>query len=149
MNTNYFTGFDEKYDDFLEVFIDNLPHGSGINYDWNGHMPKNGDYVTFGNSFDCYTEYGFHDGSQDFFIRILKTDFIRLSQEYHKVTNYLYHPAIDKAKRNFLALLDFIRSDFTLHYSGGNYKAEKYMLGDYLLDTIAYSFELLGEEVTK
>jgi hypothetical protein len=150
MNDNFFTGyFDHKYDDFLKVFIDNLPSGSGIDCEWSGNMPKSGDYVTFGNSYHCMNENGFYDGYQDFFIRILKVDFIRLALEYHKVTNYLYHPAIDKAKRNFLALLDFIRNDFTLHYSGGNYKAEKYYLIDYLLDTIAYSFEMMGEEVTK
>ena len=149
MNTNYFTGFDEKYDDFLEVFIDNLPHGSGIDCEWWGNMPKSGDYVTFGNSYHCMNENGFYDGYQDFFIRILKVDFIRMALEFHKIKFYLHQPSVAIAKRNFFALKDFIRNDFTLHYSGGNYKAEKYMLTDYLVDTISYSFELLGDEVTR
>ena len=147
MNKNYFTGFDEKYDDFLEFFIDMLPHGSGINCDWGGNMPQSGGYVTFSNSYHCMDENGFYDGYQDFFIRFLKTDFIRLSEEFYGVKGYRYQPNVEIAKRNMLALLDFVQSDFTLHYSGGNYLAKKHYLDDYLNDTIAYGFELMGENI--
>ena len=79
MNQNFFTGyFDHKYDDFLEFFVDNLPSGSGIDCEWSGNMPEFGNFVTFSNSYHCMNESGY-DGYQDFFIRILKTDFIRMA----------------------------------------------------------------------
>lgn len=138
MNINYFTGFDLIYfgdaingkqidgsSDKLEWFIDSLPHGSGIDCTWGGHMPVNGRYVYFSNSYHCMDENGFYDGYQDFTLRLDKKDFIAF------------------LSGDEWASIDFIW-DFKIQFNNGHYLADKHMLKDYLDDLFAY---VLGEIV--
>jgi hypothetical protein len=138
MNNNY-TGFDQFDDDALEYFIENLPHGSGINCEWSGNIPETGDYVYISNSYQCMNENGFYDGYQDFSIRILRVDFARLMDFYQKYEAYQYIPSKERVQGLFNATLEMIKDDFVLQFNNGQYKAERYMLRDYLEDTIRWS----------
>ena len=71
-----------------------------------------GDYIIARNSYHCMDEYGFYDGWQDFSIVIEKDEY--------------------KGK---------YQNNIRLHFHNGHYKADKYMLRDYLEDIIYYCLE--------
>lgn len=120
-------------------FADQLPHGSGIDCKWEYY--KTGDYVYFSNSYHCMSEHGYYDGYQDFRIRIDKTLFSYLCEAIVKMNAYQHEPSRQRMIKRVGVLLDIIKDDFTLQFTGSRYKAEKYFLYDYLVDTIAYSFD--------
>lgn len=136
MNTNYFTGFDhilgnDELSERLEDFIDSLPHGSGINCEWSGHMPKNGRYVYLTNSFHVMNDAGFYVGYQDFTVRIDKEDFIQFIENHGARWQ-----AVESMKR-----------DFKLQFNGSHYLADYYMLRDYLEDTIHYGLDCIQQQL--
>lgn len=55
-------------------FLENMPHGSGIDADWAVSEPKDGRYIYFHNSFHLMDENGFYAGWQDFKVRFLKSE---------------------------------------------------------------------------
>ena len=144
MNKNYFTGFSSIFDDdkltaVLEDFIDNLPHGSGIDCDWAGHMPANGEYVYFRNSYHCMDEYGYYDGYQDFTLRIPKVDFIRFVYGSWFMSLSMISDHVTEAKSMWGNASIAIIGEFTVQFNNGHYLADKHMLKGYLGDTFAYA----------
>ncbi len=89
----------------LKILEEVLPHGSGIDCDW--EIEQKGNYVYCRNSFHCMNYNGYYDGYADFTVRI-------------PIDSY---------------------SDFKLMFNGktAQYKNVKYMLRDYLEDTIYHS----------
>ena len=55
-----------KTDELIELFKDALPHGSGINSDWNIYPSKDGKNIIAENTFDTMNEVGFYDTPVDF-----------------------------------------------------------------------------------
>ena len=55
-----------------EQLLDKLPHGSGINGDWN--IEDKGRYFGCYNFYDCMNEVGMYDGVADFQLIIPKKD---------------------------------------------------------------------------
>ena len=94
-------------DGLLDI-VDALPHGSGIDCDWNGYVTKH--YVSFTNAFHCMDENGMYDGYADFTVKL---------------------PLVDGC-----LLWDEFTIEFNGRQSG--YLATKYDLREYLLDTIYY-----------
>lgn len=134
-------GINEDQEKGLKYFFENLSHGSGIDCDWTGYTTKNGDYVYITNSYHCMDDVGYYDGYQDFSIVILKTDFLRLVDFYNKYSVYQHVPSKNGYKDLFNAVLEMIRCDFKLQFNNGQYKADRYMLRDYLEDTIVWNLE--------
>ncbi len=139
MNTNYFTGFssmleDDKLTAVFEDFVDNLPHGSGINCDWAGHMSDSGKYVYFRNSYHAMNEYGFYDGYQDFTVRIPKIDFMAFiyGQWFHSIGKESWGMGRVNASLSIV-------ENFVIQFNNGHYLADKHMLKEYLDDTFAYT----------
>lgn len=122
-------------------FADQLPHGSGIDASWEYHTTAN--YVYFCNSYHCMDEYGGYDGWQDFRIRISKPTFELLYDAIGKMRNYK-EPSRQAMIKRVDVLLDIICEEFILQFTGNRYKAEKYFLQDYLVDTIVYSIGEMG-----
>lgn len=118
-------------------FADQLPHGSGIDSAWEYNATAN--YVYFCNSFHCMDENGSYDGWQDFRIRIDKTTFELLYDAIGKMRRYKHEPSRQRMIKRVDVLLDIICEEFILQFTGSRYKAEKYFLQDYLVDTIVYS----------
>ncbi len=144
MNINYFTGFDSMLEDgkltaVLEDFIDNLPHGSGIDCDWEGHMPDSGKYVYFRNSYHCMDEYGYYEGYQDFTVRIPKIDFINFVYGSWFMSMSMTSDLVTEAKNMWGDATISIIDEFTVQFNGGHYLADKHMLKDYLDDTFAWA----------
>ena len=141
MNKNYFTGFGNMVDsEAFEAFIDALPHGSGVDYDWSGHMPANGRYVYFSNGYHVMNEAGFYVGRQDFTIRI-PADIFQKMIEIMDIPSV--HWKYDKATmdKEIVSLRRLLSDSFTLQFNNGRYLADYYMLRDYLEDTIAYALQ--------
>ncbi len=144
MNTNYFTGFDSMLDDdnltaILEDFVENLPHGSGINCEWAGHMPDNGKYVYFRNSYHCMDENGFYDGYQDFTFRIPKIDFINFIYGSWFMSLSMISDHVTEAKNMWADATMSIIDEFVIQFNNGHYLADKHVLKDYLDDTFAWA----------
>jgi hypothetical protein len=111
-----------KTDDILSKIGEVLPHGSGINSDWNIMMASN-TRVRCQSSFHCMDENGMYDGHADFV--------------------FLFD------LRDALHGGDYTRLMFIGRES--QYKAKKYDLRDYLWDllceTLYYAFG--GEDIRK
>jgi len=130
MNENNFSGFGSVLDndtnsEILAAFVDNaLPHGSGINYDWQGKKTVN--YVYFTNAYQTMNESGFYIGSQMFTVRFDRR---------------LFHDAMFSASNGDIKskLYAALIADFTVQFNGNRHLGEYYGLHDYLVDTIAYS----------
>ena len=129
----------QELENSLESFVNELPHGSGIDCTWGGYVK--GNYVYFHNSYHCMNEGGFYDGYQDFRIRIDKSDFYRMLNAARNMNHYKFEPSRQREIKRLDVMLGYIRDEFVLQFTGGQYKADKYMLRDYLTDTIAYSIE--------
>ena len=143
MNTNYFTGFDSMLEDdkltaVVEDFVDNLPHGSGINCDWSGRMSDSGKYVYFRNSYHCMGESGMYEGYQDFTVRIPKIDFINFVYGSWFMGMSLISD-VTEAKNMWADATLSIINEFTIQFNGGHYLADKHMLKDYLDDAVAWA----------
>lgn len=95
---------------WVEDLGEALPHGSGINGDWEIEYRKN--YIIARNSYHCMDENGFYDGWQDFSVVIKKDEY---KGEY--------------------------QNNIRLHFHNCHYLADKYMLREYLEDTIYYCLE--------
>ena len=92
----------------LERLKELLPHGSGIDCDW--ELERKGDYVYCQNSYHTMNEHGYYDKYADFTIKIP---------------------------------IDF-PGDFKLMFNGktAQYMNRKYMLRDYLEDTIFHNLNI-------
>ena len=53
-------------EEFACKMIDLLPHGSGIDCDWEYDVPETSNTVRLSNSFHCMNENGMYDGYADF-----------------------------------------------------------------------------------
>lgn len=131
MNTNNFTGFNGLEDlPMFEDFIYSLPHGSGIDCDWSGHCPSNGEYVYFRNSYHVMNN-GFYVGWQDFTVRLNKEDFTQL---------------IENHGARYQAVVS-MKDNFVIQFNNGHYLADYYMLREYLEDTIYWALSGLLEQL--
>lgn len=110
-----------------EKLIDLLPHGSGIDCNWEVTKHKNGN-VTCKNSFHSMDENGMYDGFMPFTVRIFRAKKTRL--------NKLSGPC--EGKWQIIAKKGDI--DFTLSCNE-NRKVSFYGLKDYLNDILQYSLE--------
>lgn len=120
-------------------FASQLPHGSGIDGSWD--MEVKGSYVYFTNSYHCMDEYGGYDGWQDFRIRIDKTIWKLFEDAVNKMNAYKYEPSNAEQTQRMIVLRDIIAEKFDIQFSGGNYKAKKYMIEDYLIDAIVWDIK--------
>ena len=70
----------QKINDMINNCISELPHGSGINYDWHIDYPrfKYDKVIVLYNSFDAMTEYGMYDTVIHFTVKITAS----FNQEY-------------------------------------------------------------------
>ncbi len=102
-----------------EQLFDALPHGSGINCDWEIVECKVG-FMAY-NSFHCMNEHGMYDGYADFYIVVSK------NLETLNPGTWLERQCVD----------------FKLRFQGklAQAKNTKYMLREYLEDTLAYSLD--------
>lgn len=137
MNKNYFTGFSTIFDNdeltaVFKDFIDSLPHGSGIDCDWSGHMPDNGRYVYFANSYHVMSEYGMYIGYQDFTVRVDREDFTQFIEN---------HGARYQA-------MESMKNDFKLQFNGTRHLANYYQLREYLEDTIYWGFDYIQQQLS-
>lgn len=145
MNKNYFTGFGNMVDSTaFEAFIDALPHGSGVDYDWSGHMPANGRYVYFSNGYHVMNDYGMYVGRQDFSIVLSADIFSAMIECLDQAMRWQYEPAKDQAMNKAKVLAAVLSDNFTLQFNNGRYLADYYMLRDHLEDTIAYALQEVG-----
>ena len=86
-------------------------------------------------------ENGMYNGVQDFRVRIEKSDFYRLLNAARNASVYQFEPSRKRELKRLDVMLGYIRDEFVLQFTGGQYLAQKHMLRDYLTDTIAYSIE--------
>jgi hypothetical protein len=126
-------------DEEVEWFIDQLPHGSGIDCKWEVHSTGNSQYVYLCNSFHVMSDVGFYIGYADFRIRIDKGDFIHLvntiaryERSYPSVRYYVISELSE--------ILKTISGNFTLQFTGDRHLAEYYDLREYLTDTVWHAF---------
>ena len=62
-------------EDILEVLVEKLPHGSGINFDYTWVISDSENDVAYiSNAFDNMTENGYYDGISPFSVKIRLTD---------------------------------------------------------------------------
>ena len=120
-------------------FAQQLPHGSGIDSSW--EMENKGSYIYFTNSYHCMNEAGYYDGWQDFRIRINATIWNLCADAVKKMRTYSQVDMHRKMTERVNVLMDIISEDFQVQFTGGSYKANKYMLSEYLEDTIAWSLK--------
>lgn len=118
------------------AFAEQLPHGSGIDHNW--EMEVTGNYVYFTNSYHCMDEYGGYDGWQDFRIRIDATAWNLFVDAVEKYNRYMNEDTKQYMLNRANVMKDIISEQFTLQFTGNRYKAEKYFLADYLSDTISW-----------
>lgn len=140
MNKNYFTGFGNMVDkEAFEAFVDALPHGSGIDYEWAGHMPKNGRYVYFSNSYHVMNDNGMYDGWQDFSIVLSADIFLAMIDAYDKANRYAYTPSKENEQNKVKVLSEVLADNFVLQFNNGRHYLADDFLREYLTDTIHYS----------
>lgn len=126
-------GISSYIDDKFVPFAEGLPHGSGIDSDWNARETKQ--YVYFENGFHCMDEWGSYNGWQDFSVRVDRVLFehwLIASDKAEKYHADYKRKMIDRVN----ALIDLIAENFTLQFNNGHYLANKHMLRGYLEDTI-------------
>ena len=99
----------------LQALLDNLPHGSGINDNWNYDISSTS--IRLYNGFHCMDDNGFYDDWSNFVLIVSKDALLR--GEYVVISN-----------------------SFKLQFIGrhSQYLAQKYFLRDYLTDTFAEFF---------
>lgn len=137
MNKVYIGDLTDGQETAVMDFMNDLPHGSGIDCDW--VCTTKGDYVLFSNSYHCMNEWGMYDGYQDFTVKLNKHDFMRYIVNMGKLSVYPQSGYTDKIKSWAVVLLQLLADDMILEFNGGNYLARKYDLRSYLDETIYYS----------
>lgn len=114
----------------LDDLVACLPHGSGIDCEWDVEVLKNGN-VVFRNSYHGMNDGGFYDGWQDFSVVIFCRQRDVLNPLRDGVTTQVLYRKGDL--------------DFRLEFNGGtSRKSWAYGLKDYLYETIGYSLGELG-----
>lgn len=112
-----------------ENLLNLLPHGSGIDFNWEIIRHKNGN-ITAKNYFHAMNEYGYYDGIMPFKVLIYRSKKDRL--------NPLTGPCAGKIQ--VLERKGDIQ--FKIVYNKKR-KRSFYELGEYLYDTIRYSLETI------
>jgi hypothetical protein len=56
----------ENRSEFASKLIEVLPHGSGIDCDWEYDVPETSNTVRLSNAYHCMNEHGYYDGYADF-----------------------------------------------------------------------------------
>lgn len=130
-------GVSSQIDDKYMEFAGGLPHGSGIDLDWN--VSETNQYVYFGNSYHCMDDNGMYDGWQDFSIRIERVLFDHYADAVKKANTYKYEPAVETAKERVNVLFGIMAENFALKFNNGDRLARKYFLRDYLEDAVNWS----------
>lgn len=114
-------------EDTIAHLIDSLPHGSGIDYDWQSSVLKNGN-VVLSNSFHGMNDGGMYDGNQDFSV-------ILFCHQSDKL-----HPLCGPCAGQVQVLARAGDVDFKIVNNGGqSRKSWAYGLKDYLYETIGYA----------
>ncbi len=85
----------EEMEDRIEA---NLPHGSGINYDWEIDI-KNSKYVVCKNAYDRMDENGFYDGIFPFKVIFTPNGF---NVHFRDLTPYGYRLAREEMLKSYL-----------------------------------------------
>jgi len=129
----------DRHDEEVEWFIDQLPHGSGIDCKWTIESGEHSQYVYLVNSFHVMHESGFYIGYADFRIRINKGDFIHLINTIARYERA--YPSVRYYVINELSeILKSLSASFTLQFIGDRHFAQYYDLREYLTDTIWHTF---------
>jgi len=129
----------DRHEDEAMWLIDQLPHGSGINCDWNVNSGENSQYVYLCNSFHLMNDSGFYIGYADFRIRINKGDFIHLINtiaRYERAYPSIRYHVISELSE----ILKTMSGNFALQFTGDRHLAKYYDLREYLTDTIWHTF---------
>lgn len=147
MNTVYVDNLTEDQETAVMDFMDDLPHGSGIDCDW--HCTMKGDYVLFSNSYHCMNENGYYEGYQDFTVKLNKRDFMRYIDcvnEAERTKHWViaHDKYTEQQLKRACVMLDIIASEVILQFNGNQYLATKHYLRDYLWDTISYSISSIN-----
>ena len=87
----------ENVPKWVEELGEVLPHGSGIDLDW--QIEYRGDYIIAINSYHCMDENGMYDGWQDFSIVIEKDEY---KGEYRNNIRLHFHNGHYKADKYML-----------------------------------------------
>ena len=158
LHQSYLSLIDAR-DEAIEAFINQLPHGSGIDGKWEIVTSEHSQYVYLCNFYHLMNDMGYYIGYQDFRVRIDKADYIKLIH-FMAIIEGGYKassPFIDSVTSDLIKLyvnaansvLDKINDEFTLQFTNGDYLARYYDLRDYLTDTIALTFNHWLKELIK
>lgn len=131
-------GVSSQIDEKFKIFAGMLPHGSGIDCDWNAYQTNQ--YVYFTNSYHLMDQHGFYSGWQDFTVRVERQIYDAWLDATEK--SVFYRHAESKAEQTAHAkvLLKILASNFMLHFNNGErYLARQQRLREYLPDTIFWS----------
>lgn len=110
-----------------DVLKDALPHGSGIDCDWNVSTLKNGSVVAH-NSYHGMNDCGMYDGWQDFTVKLFRHTADKLN------------PLIGPSAGKIQVIHRKGDVDFKLSFTGGLCRKNwAYGLRDYLEESIQYS----------
>ena len=94
MSSMYIKLLEDKFDSLKEYLADILPHGSGINCNWEFDYQKNGKVIAR-NSYHCMDEHGYYFGYADFTIKFylfrdLKSFTLEFNGSYSHALNRKY-----------------------------------------------------------
>lgn len=112
----------------MEILVDLLPHGSGIDCKWEVSRPKNGRFVYFHNSYHAMNENGYYEGYQDFSV-VIPAVIVDLFLSHGRYIS----------KKHAARDLQVMADTFKLEFNGDRYLSEKHYLRDYLTDEIYHS----------
>jgi len=95
------------------AFVSELPHGSGIDYDWSAERQKNGK-LRLSNAYHFMNEWGFYVGSLDFTVIADPVDLENFRLEFNGLnsTGYAW---VDR-----LGLRDYLENDIALSVTRAN-----------------------------
>lgn len=118
---------------FVEEYVGQLPHGSGIDADWSVCTNARSDRLFLDNSFHRMNEGGCYDGWQDFRVTIFR----------HKTDKY--NKLIGPMKSHKQAIHKKGDVDFKLSFPGGFYRcSSSYDLREYLEEMFQCALLELG-----
>lgn len=110
-----------------EKLLEILPHGSGIDCEWQITVHKNGN-ITCRNQWHYMNDGGYYDGYYPLAVRIFR----------HKKS--VYHPLKGPNKGKFQVMNVKGDIDFKVYFNE-KARVNMYGLGDYLYDTFYYSLQ--------
>jgi hypothetical protein len=125
-----YLGMLEHCDEEVQWFIDQLPHGSGIDCKWEIESGEHSQYVYLTNSYHVMSDNGFYIGHADFRIRLDKEAFIIL-------INLIAWGKIEEANEILWAM----SVNFEIQFTGDRYLSRYYNLREYLTDIIYYALD--------